>query len=337
MKNIIFVGLFCISSLISFAQVRKPDFLFKKDKTTIEAIIVQIDEDEIKYRKFANPQGPIFGVKRTEIIKIVYSNGETEMINGKSEKMDKPSKTASKPKDAPKKDAEKSQDKVAKTEKSESTQKASRVAPSNSDGGGMKFAIGLRGGVNLSSFSNLDADPGMKIQQLLGYHGGIVMELGGKTFAVQPEILYSQIGAKANYTADPTDPTDENGTFKVTGNTVTVPILLKAKFGGENLKFFVNAGPYGSYMLDSRLVITSGSTTVLDQKTTFTDNKGRIMYGVMGGAGIEMGLGAAKLLIEGRYMYGLGDNSEKVAGSTTKDSFPRNIMGSVGILFPLGK
>ena len=333
MKNVFFVMLFWTCTTALFAQVRKPDFLYKKDKTTVEAIIVEIDDYVVKYRKYSSPQGSVVSMKRSEILKIVYSNGETEMISGKVEKAGK-AKESSKEEIA-KKEAE--PEKAAKKEKSESAQKASRV-PASGGGGGMKFAVGLRGGLNLNTFSNLMLVTGdrNKSQLQMGFHGGVIMELGGKMFAVQPEILFSQIGAKIVHTA--TDPTDENGEIGIVGNTVTVPILLKAKFGADNMKFFVNAGPYGSYLMSSSLKAVSGGVTIIDEKTVFTTNEGRIGYGVIGGAGVELGLGAAKLLIEGRYMMGLGDNTKKVAGSTSSDnSFPRSIMASVGILFPLGK
>jgi Outer membrane protein beta-barrel domain len=326
MKSLQTTLLFCLLSLATWAQTRKPDLIHKKDKSVIEAIIVEIDDEQIQYRKFSSPTGPVFGIKRNELSKIVYSNGDTEMISGKADKSDKVSKA-------------KEEDKPAKVSKSEKTEKVKKVSKSDDSGGGLRFSVGLRGGLNLNTFSklNADLDPTDKIQQVVGFHGGLVMELGGKIFSVQPEILFSQIGVKMTHTADPADPTDENGNLKVSGNTVTVPVLLKAKFGGsDNLKFFVNAGPYVSYLLSSRAILVSGSTTVFDETAKFTDNKGRIGYGAMAGGGVELGLGFGKLLIEGRYALGLGDNEGTTAGMAKNDSFPRSIMGSVGILIPIG-
>ena len=332
MKNVFFVMLFWTCTTALFAQVRKPDFLYKKDKTTVEAIIVEIDDEVVKYRKYSSPQGAVVTMKRSDILKIVYSNGETEMISGKVEKAGKAKEPFQK--EMAKKEAE--PEKAAKKEKSESAQKASRV-PASDGGGGMKFAVGLRGGLNLNTFSNLMLDPEATQQLKIGFHGGVIMELSGKTFAVQPEILFSQLGSKITF---PASTTGEAGSLSSTINTITVPILLKGKFGGGNMKFFVNAGPYGSYAFNASAIGIEGGVTVIDfkDKDLYNGSEGRIGYGVIGGAGVELGLGAAKLLIEGRYMMGLGDNAKKVAGSTSSDnSFPRSIMASVGILFPLGK
>ncbi len=333
MKSLQTTLLFCFLSLAAWAQTRKPDLIHKKDKSVIEAIIVEIDDEQIQYRKFSSPTGPIFGIKRSELSKIIYSNGDTEMMNGKTDKPDKVSKTK-----------EKTEDKPAKISK---TKKVKKVSKSDDSGGSLNFSIGLRGGLNLNTVSNQlkDLDPGAKVEQAVGFHGGLVMELGGKMFSVQPEILFSQIGAKVIFSADPADPDDTGGTAKTTGNTVTVPVLLKAKFGtSDNLKFFVNAGPYISYLLSSKIVVMSGSTVVLDETAKFTDNKGRIGYGAMAGGGVELGLGFGKLLIEGRYAFGLGDNDVvktiEVAGMSItvpkNDSFPRSIMVSVGVLIPIG-
>ncbi len=332
MKALQTTVLFCLLSLGTWAQTRKPDLIHKKDKSVIEAIIVEIDDEQIQYRKFSSPTGPVFGIKRSELSKIIYSNGDVEMMSGKADKSDKASKAA-------KVDKPEKIEKVSKPDKVEKTEKVSKSKKLDNSGGGLNFSIGLRGGLNLNTFSKLksDLDPTDKIQQLVGFHGGVMMELGGKMFSVQPEILFSQIGAKMTHTADPTDPTDENGSLQITGNTVTVPILLKAKFGtSDNLKFFVNAGPYISYLLSSRALLVSGSTTVFDETAKFTDNKGRIGYGAMAGGGVELGLGFGKLLIEARYALGLGDNEGTTAGMVKNDSFPRSIMGSVGILIPIG-
>ncbi len=325
MKSLKAIALLCLLSLGTWAQTRKPDLIHKKDKSVIEAIIVEIDDDQIQYRKFSSPTGPIFGIKRSELSKIIYSNGDTEMMNGKTDKPDKVSKTK-----------EKTEDKPAKISK---TEKVKKVSTLDGLGGNLNFSVGLRGGINLNTVSKEPTGllPSTKVEQLLGFHGGLVMELGGKMFSVQPEVLFSQIGAKVVISPDTNNINNPGGTIKLSGNTVTVPVLLKAKFGtSDNLKFFVNAGPYMSYLLNSRVVTMSGDMIISDKKAEFTDNKGRIGYGVMAGGGVELGLGFGKLLIEGRYALGLGDNAGSTAGMANNESFPRSIMVSVGVLIPIG-
>ncbi len=199
-------------------------------------------------------------------------------------------------------------------------------ASSSGESGGFKFSVGVRGGANYSTISDV---AGINPKSIIGYHGGLIFNLGTETFSVQPEVLYSQVGFKSE-----TNNLGVSASGTTTFNTITVPLLLKVGFGPENLKVFVNAGGYGSYALNANAKIKIGANTI-NEKIDFANNEGgRIEYGAVGGLGVSFGLGAAKLLIEGRYFYGLGNNSKSIPG--VDKSYFRNIQGSVGLLFPLG-
>ncbi len=193
--------------------------------------------------------------------------------------------------------------------------------------GGFKFSVGLRGGANYCTFAAPET-AGATVKPILGYHGGLILNLGTEKFSVQPEILYSQIGAKVTVVQ-----TNVNLSATAITNTITVPVLLKAGFGDGNLKFFVNAGGYGSYALNGTGKFTLNGTNSTE-KIKFESGDPRIEYGAVGGAGISLGLGAAKLLLEGRYYYGLG-NDDKDTPKADKALY-RNIQASIGILIPLG-
>ena len=57
-----------------FAQ----DVIHKNDSTIIEAKVQEIGEAEIKYRKFSNPDGPMYSIRKSEVAYISYQNGERE-------------------------------------------------------------------------------------------------------------------------------------------------------------------------------------------------------------------------------------------------------------------
>ena len=183
-----------------------------------------------------------------------------------------------------------------------------------------KFHIGFRGGINLSTIAESGKFVTEGLDNQMGYHGGLVLNFGGKGVSFQPEILFSQIGTKI----------DAPGlTGSVTINTVTVPLLLKFSLGSDAFRFFITAGGFGSYYL------SGSSLNPLTNKTeaiTFATGDARIEYGATGGAGLQFG-SKTKFFVEGRYNYGLGDNGDKVAG--VKESFSRTIMASVGVLIPL--
>ena len=343
-----FLGCFLLicAALLSNAQVRKPDLLYKKDKTILEAVIVEVSETEIQYRRFSNPQGPVYVVKKSEVNKIVYTNGETEELvaTGKSDKKssDKPDKKVADKKEPAKASEKKTAPKekeVAKAKPVKEVKAKPEKAPKapRADSEGITFKIGIRGGANLSTITNNNATAGETVPgSNLAYHGGLVFNIGGKHFSVQPEVAYSQLGFKLE---------DADGKAVVVYNTVTAPVLLKYTIGEGGLRFFVNAGGYVSYGLSRKLTLTDktdNTTTTYNVKSADLDNDGRLQFGAVAGAGLTFMLGRTELFLDGRYYYGLGSNAPteiEVNGNkvNVKQDFFNNIQVGVGVLIPLGK
>lgn len=77
MKNVIFISIimFFISNL--YAQ----DIIIKKDGSEIKSKITEVTLNEIKYKRFDNIDGPIYTIVKTDIFKINYKNGTSEVFN----------------------------------------------------------------------------------------------------------------------------------------------------------------------------------------------------------------------------------------------------------------
>lgn len=241
---------------------------------------------------------------------------------------EKPKNTTQKPEKTTAPSKPPKQAKTVEPAKPKPTKPIPAPAPEVAREGGFGVKVGIRGGANYSSItSDAIKASGITVDPLLGYHGGLVVELGGERFSVQPEILYSQTAYKIS--------ASQAGSLLVGEsrvNSVTVPLLFKVSLGNGPTKFFINAGGFGSYALSGKAKTTfSGITTTTDLK--FDSGDQRLEYGAVGGAGVSLGLGRAQLLIEGRYYYGLGSDGDVPAGSKM---FTRNIQGSVGLLIPLG-
>jgi hypothetical protein len=204
-------------------------------------------------------------------------------------------------------------------------QKEPRKASASSSDDDSKFHIGVRGGVNLMTIAKANSFQEAGTTSLMGFHGGLVMNFGGKMLSVQPEILFSQIGIKLIDGGAGGVGNSITGTY----NTVTVPLLLKLSVGGDAFRFFVTGGGFGSYLLSGTATATISGQKI-SENLPFETGDRRIEYGATGGAGVQIGLGKMKLNLEGRYNYGLGGN-EKVKD----DAYSRTIMASVGILIPL--
>ena len=73
-KNLLFILVLVLFCQSAFSQ----DKIYRKNGKVVEAKIVEVGVDEIKYREFSNPDGPIYVLESDRISKIVYANGKTE-------------------------------------------------------------------------------------------------------------------------------------------------------------------------------------------------------------------------------------------------------------------
>ncbi|MDJ1466369.1 hypothetical protein QNI19_33355 [Cytophagaceae bacterium DM2B3-1] len=79
MKNLLFVLLLFISHW-AIAQ-KAPDKIQKKDKSVIDALVVEISKNEIQYKKFSSPNGATFSIPTSEVSSIVYSSGYIDVMD----------------------------------------------------------------------------------------------------------------------------------------------------------------------------------------------------------------------------------------------------------------
>jgi len=74
--------LLCAFVLILFPHISlAQDKIHKTDNSIIDARVLEINNTEIKYKKFSNQNGPAYIVPRKEVSMIVYENGEKEIYN----------------------------------------------------------------------------------------------------------------------------------------------------------------------------------------------------------------------------------------------------------------
>lgn len=85
-KLIIFCCVAILLPLCSQAQ----DILSRRDGIVVEAKVLEVTATEIKYKNYANPDGPTYTVPVAEVASIVYSNGERESFSLEQQKPSKP-------------------------------------------------------------------------------------------------------------------------------------------------------------------------------------------------------------------------------------------------------
>jgi hypothetical protein len=74
--------LFCVSLFAAKAQ----DLIICKNGQQIKSKVIEVDNIKIKYKKFDNPNGPLYTIKKAEVIKIKYKNGTQDVFEKKEEK-----------------------------------------------------------------------------------------------------------------------------------------------------------------------------------------------------------------------------------------------------------
>ena len=73
------VYLIVILALI-FTVSKAQDVIIKKNTDEIECKVVEIEEGNLKYRKYSNLEGPIYSISTDDIFMVKYENGEKEVF-----------------------------------------------------------------------------------------------------------------------------------------------------------------------------------------------------------------------------------------------------------------
>ena len=77
MKRLIFI----IASILLGQVVCAQDIIQKKDATEIQAKVLKITDTEIEYKRWDNPDGPVYTIPAEEVFTITYPNGNKEVIS----------------------------------------------------------------------------------------------------------------------------------------------------------------------------------------------------------------------------------------------------------------
>jgi Outer membrane protein beta-barrel domain len=181
----------------------------------------------------------------------------------------------------------------------------------------LSAGVGLKGGYALSKFSVTDPEA-PSFMNLPAPIGGIFFNFGLGPLAIQPEVLYARMGAKADM---------DGATLEYRLDYIYAPVLLKLRVVPVGpVRPIIYVGGYGSYLLNAKGVMTfEGQSEEADVADMFEKTD----FGVVGGAGIEFKLPGIMISVEGRYNYGL----RNIATGEGGEGKNRSMMALVGIGF----
>jgi len=162
---------------------------------------------------------------------------------------------------------------------------------------GLTPKIGVKGGVNFTNLYVDDVDDeNMKAGINLGLFAKIPVARG---FSIQPEILYSNKGAKVAY-----NNTLLGGEYRFNLNYVEVPVLGVINVGKN---FNVHVGGYAAYLASANIKAEDNGSSNEELVNFNEDAFNRFDYGLVGGLGVDV----KGVTIGARYNYGLNQIGEK--------------------------
>ncbi len=76
-KALVSLVILCTYAMTVYAQ----DVIVKKDGSTILSKILEVNPNDVKYKKFSNPNGPTYTIIKSEIMSINYENGDKDVFD----------------------------------------------------------------------------------------------------------------------------------------------------------------------------------------------------------------------------------------------------------------
>lgn len=188
--------------------------------------------------------------------------------------------------------------------------------------------LGVKAGANLAHMISSDED--IELENRLSFHfGGYLELLITDKFSIQPEMVYSGQGGKAEYSG-----IEEEMGFtytysikeKVRLSYLNIPVLFKFR---ATDKFYIGGGPQMGLLLSAKTNVTStftgsGISESTSGQMNIKDELNQVDVSVLIGAGVEMENG---LNFSVRYNYGLTDIAEENDGDPVRNSVLQATLG----------
>lgn len=83
MKNLFLLFILCLVCTTTIAQ----DILIKNDGSEENVKIIEVSDDNIRYKKWTNQDGPVYNISTTDIFMIKYSDGTKDIFENKVDKI----------------------------------------------------------------------------------------------------------------------------------------------------------------------------------------------------------------------------------------------------------
>jgi len=198
-----------------------------------------------------------------------------------------------------------------------------------------EFAYGVSGGGTFSSVMFMPRVlQNMRPGATIGITGRMTM---GKNVGLQLELNYVQEGWKEKYE-------DENGKpirefhYSRLINQLQLPFYTRVQYSlaGNNVKGFIVVGPQIGYLIgESTKENLHGATPGRESTQHNMPVEKKFGWGISGGLGMEIRTGIGYFLLEGRYLYSLGDIYSAKREDYFSKSSEQSITAKISYLIPV--
>ena len=169
--------------------------------------------------------------------------------------------------------------------------------------------FGLKLGANLSNLYVDEVDDNnMKLGPNVGFFAKLPIARG---FSIQPELTYSNKGAKLRYDNFVLG----SGEYRFNLHYVELPVMAVINLGSN---FNIHGGPYIGYLAGATIKDMDDNGTINDATDLNAENFNRFDAGLAAGIGVDI----SNVTIGARYSYGMSEigKSGSLSGNLTGDS-----------------
>lgn len=201
-----------------------------------------------------------------------------------------------------------------------------------------RYDLGIEGGPNLSTFKD---QPHFDARTKVFFSGGVSFQYNSKKiFSFRTGLYYQKKGYQQELKSINGSTGIVYASTDMTSNYhyLTVPLLARATFG-KKVKFFMNAGPYVSYLMVQRF------TSVLSKVPVNAENNKNINgikdwdLGITGGVGIAIPLKSWLISLEMRNYFGILNTSIRNSNSSNSgkiEHYTNTTDLNIGVAYRLG-
>ena len=160
--------------------------------------------------------------------------------------------------------------------------------------------FGIKAGGNLSDLTNLDRE-----KSKIGFYAGVFMNAPiSSDFSIQPEVVYSQQGAKFKDFGNVTD-------LKTNLGYINVPVMVQYNATPD---FYLEAGPEFGFLVDAQ---DKGKFNGVSYKNSGTDGYNTFNFGMGLGAGYRF---TPNISINARYTAGFTNIAKNNSGDSVRNN-----------------